>query len=59
MHMVLQQIQSLVETRSSLDDSIEEVQETANSLTTNNLQLEILKLLHHIKEDLKVEKETN
>ena len=43
MYAVLQQLPGLTETSSSSDDSQEEVYEIVNSLTTNNVQLEILK----------------
>ena len=57
MRAVLQQIPEVADTSSSLDNSWEETFETVNSLITSNVQLEILKLLHDIKEDLKSEKE--
>ena len=57
MHAVLQQIPGITDTSSSSEDDQEESQETANSLTANNIQLEILKLLRDIKADLRNEKE--
>ena len=45
MHAALQQIPRLTDTSSSSEDSQEEYEETVNSLTTSNIQLEILKLL--------------
>ena len=53
---VLQQIPGLVETSSSSEESLEEHQQAANSIATNNVQLEILKLLREIRLDLKQDK---
>ena len=56
MYAALQQISGLTDISSLSEDSQEKYQEIANSLTTSNIQLEILKLLRDIKADLKTEK---
>ena len=53
---VLQQIPGLSETSSSSEESQEEYAQTANSVVTDNVQVEILKLLREIQLDLKPNK---
>ena len=45
MYVALQQIPRLTDTSLSSEDSQEKYQKKANSLTTSNIQIEILKLL--------------
>ena len=53
---VLQQIPGLSETSSSSEESQEEHAQAANSIVTDNVQLEMLKLLREIQLDLKSNK---
>ena len=53
---VLQQIPGLSETSSSSEESQEEHAQTSNSVVTDNVQLEILKLLREIQVNLKPNK---